>query len=117
MHVLRTGSLLLALTTFASAQTSLKLIPIPREVRAGVNQPLSGGVQINCAAPCSTEDTFAVDELKSYLLSRGIAINAALPVPLLVMRYGSTLSKSIYRDSLPAGSNEAAAEEMPPEMK
>jgi len=117
MHVLRTGSLLLALTTLASAQTSLKLIPMPREVRAVANQPLSSGVQINCAAPCSTEDTFAIDDLKSYLLSQGIAINANSPVTLLVMRYGSTLSKSIYRDSLPGGSNAAAAEEMPAEMK
>ena len=37
---------------------ALKLVPIPREVTAGVVQPLAGGVQINCATPCAAEDTF-----------------------------------------------------------
>ena len=93
----------------------MKLIPVPREVRAGADQPLSSGVQINCAAPCSVDDTFAVNDLKTYLLSQGISVNDSSPVTLLVMRYGSTLSKSIYKESLPAGSHEA--EEMPAEMK
>src|SRR5580698_8806539 len=98
MRLFLTGSLLLALTTLAAAQTSLKLIPIPREIRTGVEQPLTNGVQINCATPCSAEDTFAVDDLKTYLIAQGIGVNANSPVTLLVMRYGSTLSKAIYRD-------------------
>ena len=114
MHVFRPVSLLLALTTLAPAQTSLKLIPIPREVRSGAEQPLTNGVQITCAAPCSADDTFAVDDLKSYLLSQGVAVNPNSPVNILVERYGSTLSKSIYQETLPPGS---AAAEMPAEIK
>jgi hexosaminidase len=112
MHVLRIGSLLLALATFASAQTSLKLIPIPREVRAGTDQPLASGVQITCAAPCSPDDTFAIDDLKSYLISQGLTVNPNSPVNILVERYGSPISKSIYRDA-----NGGIAAEMPAEMK
>src|SRR6201992_1266109 len=60
MHSHRIGSvLLLALTTFVSAQSSLKLIPIPREVRAGADKPLPRGVRVVCGAPCATEDQFA----------------------------------------------------------
>ena len=74
MHFYRIGSLLLALTTFASAQSSLKLIPIPREVHAASDQPLADGVRVTCAAPCETEDQFAVDDLKASLLARNIPV-------------------------------------------
>ncbi len=117
MHVFRTGSLLLVLATLAFAQTSPKLIPIPREMRAGADQALTNGVQITCAAPCSTEDAFAVDDLRSYLISQGVPVNPGSPVNILVERYGSPLSKSIYQDSLPHGSGGGAAAEMPEEMK
>jgi hexosaminidase len=117
MHVLRTGSLLLALTAVASAQSIPKLIPIPREVRSGAEQPLTNGVQITCAAPCSADDTFAVDDLKSYLLSQGVAVNPNSSVNILVERYGSPLSKSIYHESLPHGSGGEPAAEMPAEMQ
>ena len=74
MHFYRISSLLLALTTFASAQSSLKLIPIPREVHAASDQPLADGVRVTCAAPCETEDQFAVDDLKASLLARNIPV-------------------------------------------
>jgi hexosaminidase len=77
MHFYRIGSLLLALTTFASAQSSLKLIPIPREVHAASDQPLTDGVRLTCAAPCETEDQFAVDDLKASLLARNIPVTEA----------------------------------------
>src|SRR5215472_6417603 len=89
-------------STFAFAQPSsqsLNLIPVPREVRAGAVQPLSSGVQITCASPCATEDAFAIDDLKTYLTSQGVSINPTSPVNLLVVRYGSPISKSIYRDA------------------
>jgi len=117
MHVLRLGSVLLAVTTLACAQAPLKLIPIPREVRSGGDQPLTNGVQITCAAPCSADDTFAVDDLKSYLVSQGVAVNPNSSVNILIERYGSQLSKSIYQESVPHGSGGGAAAEMPAEMK
>jgi hexosaminidase len=46
MHFHRIGSLLLVVATVAPAQTSLKLIPIPREVRAGAERSLMHGVRI-----------------------------------------------------------------------
>jgi hexosaminidase len=77
MHFYRIGSLLLALTTFASAQSSLKLIPIPREVHAGTDRSLPHGVRIVCGAPCATEDQFTVDDLKAALLARNVPVTEA----------------------------------------
>jgi len=89
---------------------TLKLIPIPREVSPGPVQSLAGGVQINCAAPCAAEDSFAIDDLKSWLASLGVPVNPASAVNILVMRYGTSLAHSIYADALPPGT--AASAEM-----
>lgn len=78
---------------------SLKLIPMPREISAGAVQSLSGGVQIHCAAPCSSEDSFALDDLKAYLASVGVAVNTTSRINILVARYGTPLGDSIYRDA------------------
>jgi hexosaminidase len=86
MHCSRLASLLLALTSFASAQTTLKLIPIPREVRAAADRPLARGVRIVCAAPCATEDKFAADDLSAALLARGIPANEADGFPIELTR-------------------------------
>ena len=100
----------------------LKLIPMPRELSAGAVQSLAGGIEINCAAPCAVEDSFAIDNLKAYFASLGVAINTTSGVNILVARYGSPLAKSIYSDSASndpaarAGGN-ATAVEMPDEMK
>jgi hexosaminidase len=74
MHFYRIGSLLLAMTTFASAQSPLRLIPIPREVHTGTDRPLPRGIRIVCAAPCATEDQFTADDLKAALLARNIPV-------------------------------------------
>src|SRR5260370_29953041 len=86
MHSYRIGSLLLALPMFASAQSSLKLIPIPREVRAAAEQPLAHGVRIVCAAPCATDDQFAADDLKAALLARNITVIQADGFPVELTR-------------------------------
>jgi hexosaminidase len=103
------------------AQT-LKLIPMPREVSAGAVQSLAGGVQINCAAPCAAEDSFAIDDLKAYLATLGVTVNTTSPVNILVARYGSPLAKSIYSEATAAGpaaksGGSATAVEMPEQMK
>src|SRR5882757_1654047 len=96
MHLFRFAALTLAaVTASASAQTPLKLIPIPRELRAGDVQALSQRMQISCASPCPAEDAFAIDDLKAYLASRGVAVNASAPVNVLVTRYGSGNSRAI----------------------
>jgi hexosaminidase len=77
MHFHRLGSLLLVVATVAPAQTSLKLIPIPREVRAGAERSLMHGVRIVCDAPCATDDQFAADDLSAALLARGIPVTEA----------------------------------------
>jgi hexosaminidase len=74
MHSYRIGYVVLALATFASAQSSVKLIPIPREVRGATDQPLTHGVRIVCATPCATEDQFATEDLKAALLARNIPV-------------------------------------------
>src|ERR1700720_2837792 len=86
MHSHRIGSLLLALATFAPAQSPLKLIPIPREVRAAAERPLTHGVHIVCAAPCSIEDQFAADDLKAALLTRNIPVTEAEGFPVELTR-------------------------------
>ncbi|HUZ94797.1 MAG TPA: beta-N-acetylhexosaminidase [Edaphobacter sp.] len=73
MLFFRSGLLLLALTTFASAQSSIKLIPMPREVHATADVPLPHGVRIVCAAPCSEEDHFAATDLGTTLQERNIS--------------------------------------------
>ena len=82
----RLGYLLLALSTFASTQSSLKLIPIPREVHAVADRPLAQGVRIVCAAPCATEDKFAADDLSAALLARGIPVAEAGGFPIELTR-------------------------------
>ena len=74
-----------ALVLFAGASLlpaqSLKLIPMPREVRAQNDQPLTRGVRIVCTA-CDTEDQFAADDLASTLKERGIATTSGFPIEL-----------------------------------
>jgi hypothetical protein len=100
---------------------SLKLIPMPRELSAGATQSLAGGLQIACAATCAPEDAFAIDDLKAYLASLGVAVNTTSAVNILVARYGSPLANSIYSDaasSLHAESQSGATPTgMPGEMK
>ena len=85
MYAKSLGSLLLAVTTFASAQ-SLKLIPIPREVHPAADRPLAHGVRVVCAAPCVAEDKFAADDLSAALLARGIPIAEADGFPIELTR-------------------------------
>jgi hypothetical protein len=101
---------------------SLKLIPMPREVSAGATQSLAGGIEINCAAPCATEDSFAIDDFKAYLAAQGVAVNTTSAINILVARYGSPLANSIY--SVAASSQQAESQsggatpaEMPGEMR
>ena len=102
MHSHRIGSLLLvALATFAPAQSPLKLIPIPREVRASAERPLMHGVHIVCGAPCSTEDQFAADDLKGSLLTRNIPVTEAEGFPVELTRL-STHPDEKFTDEMKA---------------
>ena len=78
---------------------SLKLIPVPRAVSLGSTQPLAGGVQLGCAAPCAAEDRFAIDDLKAYLAAQGIAVNTTSATEIMVARYGTPIAQSIYSDA------------------
>jgi hexosaminidase len=119
VRLLLTVTPIVAVAAFAqvSGTQSLPLIPVPREVRAAAVQPLASGVQINCSAPCPTEDLFAIEDLRNYLASQGIAVNTASPVNILVTRYGSPISKSIYADASQGKANGVAGSEFPTEMK
>jgi hypothetical protein len=86
MHLYRLGSLLLVFASVASAQSSPKLIPIPREVHATGVRPLAHGVRILCAAPCSVEDQFAADDLSAALLARSIPITDVSGFPIRLAR-------------------------------
>jgi hypothetical protein len=56
-----------------------------------------------------------VDDLKSYLISQGVAVNASSPVNILVVRYGSPISRSILADASPQKA--AAPADFPAEMR
>lgn len=106
MYSFRAGALFLVLVTLASAplaleSQTLRLIPIPREFRPAAAQSLGAGLQINCVSPCAAEDTFAIEDLKTYLAAQGIPVNTTSQVNILITRYGSPNSKAIYNDSLP----------------
>ena len=91
---------------------------MPREASASAIQSLAPGVQISCSAPCAAEDTFAINDLKSWLASQGVTVNTNSPVNILVARYGTTLSNSIYTESLlPSAKSDPAAAAMPEAMK
>jgi hypothetical protein len=113
MRFFSVALLLTALSASAAAQPPLKLIPVPRELKESATQSLSQGIQITCSSPCAAEDTFAIDDLKSYLASQGITVTATAPVNVLVARYGSPISRSILSDATPGGK----ATEIPAEMK
>jgi len=86
MHLHRLGSLLLVFASAASAQSSPKLIPIPREVHATGVRQLAHGVRILCAAPCSVEDQFAADDLSAALLARSIPVTDVSGFPIRLAR-------------------------------
>src|SRR5947209_3548061 len=99
-----------------SSTPGLKLIPVPRQLRAGDVQSLSAGVQVNCLATCSAEDQTAIEDFKTTLADRGIVVNTSAPVTVLVTRYGSALANSIYSDAARTVTANAASE-MPAEMR
>lgn len=78
IHSYCIGALFLAFTSFASAQSPLHLIPVPREVRTTGVSSLKGGVRIICSdcAPGSA-DQFAASDLAGTFQSRNIPTTAA----------------------------------------
>jgi hexosaminidase len=84
MSCYRVGALLVGFGLFASVASaqssingsSLKLIPMPREIHAGGDVALTHGVGIFCVAPCAVEDRFAADDLAASLRERGIVGSA-----------------------------------------
>jgi hexosaminidase len=102
--------------TAASAQAPLALVPMPREVTPASTLPLPAGIRINCAAPCSAEDEFAVADLKSALAERHIATTDALNAPhILITRYTTDLGRSIYHETAPAAEISGMPAAMQPE--
>jgi hexosaminidase len=99
----RLGYLIVALATFTSAQSSPKLIPIPREVRATGDQPLAHGVRILCAAPCATEDQFAADDLSAALLARNIPVTEVDGFPIELTRLSDHADAKFTDEMKPEG--------------
>ncbi|HEX6494242.1 MAG TPA: family 20 glycosylhydrolase [Acidobacteriaceae bacterium] len=60
----------------AQAASSLKLIPIPREARAGKLLPLDRGMLIRTSSR-DPEDRFTAEDLRAALKERGIPVRAA----------------------------------------
>jgi hypothetical protein len=69
------------LALLASAQSPLHLIPLPRQIVQLPDQPLTSGVTIVCTA-CDAEDTFAADDLRQTLSTRGVFTGNGLRIVL-----------------------------------
>ena len=66
---------------FAAAQSPLHLIPLPRQIVQLPDQPLTSGVIVACTA-CNPEDTFAADDLRQTLGTRGVLPGNGLRIVL-----------------------------------
>jgi hypothetical protein len=85
----------------ATAQTPLHLIPMPRELHAASTLPLTAGLRIDCADPCSPDDAFAVADLKSTLTARNIPLSDAASAPhIFLTRFSTPLGRQTYQESL-----------------
>lgn len=104
MHNPRFGLVLLALSTFVPAQGPLKLIPIPRELRALGDQPLPHGVHIVCAdCAANPEDQFAAADLAAALEERGIAVGEAEGFPIELKRLAAHPDAGFTEEMMPEG--------------
>ena len=92
---------------------SIKLIPVPREVRPTAAISLTNGIEVTCASPCDPEDAFAVSDFNTSLAARGITVSPGAATHILVLRYSTNLGRPTYRDSLAGGGDP----EMPAAMK
>ncbi len=118
MNVFRSGAVALWLVfplvfpLVATAQATLHLIPIPREVHALSDQPLPHGVRILCPA-CSQEDQFAADDLARTVAERGTPTSGA-GFPITLIRSAAGLPSEMIPEgytvtSIPAGLTVSAA--------
>ncbi|MDQ2924096.1 MAG: beta-N-acetylhexosaminidase [Acidobacteriota bacterium] len=86
----------------ASAQTSLHLVPMPREVKPASSLPLTVGIHIECAQPCDPDDAFAIADFRAFMAERGIAVtNAAAAPHIFTARFSTPLGVQTYIESLP----------------
>jgi hexosaminidase len=110
------GAMLVAAPSF-SQTSSLHLIPQPRTVTAASVVALGNGLRIDCASPCDAEDAFAIADLKQTLADRQIAVVTTASAPhILVTRFGTSLGRATYAESLPAGQRSPQPTAMPAEM-
>ncbi len=68
----------------ASAE-AMKLIPMPREVRAAATMALASGLRVVCSG-CGAEDQFAAADLQQTLVERGVAAGPASGAEIELVR-------------------------------
>ncbi len=83
----RLAASLLFAAVSASGQTALHLIPMPREVTAKGDQPISG-VQVICQGG-DADDNFAADDLRQTLIDRGISTASGGGLRITLKRSGA----------------------------
>ena len=114
---LRFSAALFAITLPLTAQTTLHLIPMPRQVTQASTLPLPSGIRIDCASPCDPEDAFAIADLKQTLADRHIPTTDAASAPhILVTRFDTKIGRATYAESLPPAQQSPQPTAMAPEM-
>ena len=88
------AGLLLGFVGGSGGAQVIKLIPMPREVRAGANVALLNGVRVVCAG-CGAEDQFTAADLQQTLTERGVPAKSANGYAIELVRAGG--------NGLPAG--------------
>jgi hypothetical protein len=91
--------LVVGLTTPLAAQTDLRLIPQPRELRVeGAPASLARGITI--ARPANAEDRFAASDLAAALKDRGIRVTSGETGPgihVVLLRADASAARSLLR--------------------
>jgi hexosaminidase len=98
------GIVLLAVSTFAFAQGSLKLIPMPREVKATSETALPHGVRVVCqGCAADSDDQFAAADLEATLKSRGVAVGDAAGFEIELIRLAAHPVANFSEEMKPEG--------------
>jgi hypothetical protein len=88
-------SCIAAPTLSLRAQSSLPLVPQPREIRSEGSVPLGNGIAIG--RPANADDRYAANDLIAAMEERHVRVSASAPVRISFLRSESSASANLLR--------------------